>query len=245
MPGSAPGSPAGTCTIEVDGLGDGFVLTDADGYAVIDNLVMGKYTVKVRAPGGEKWIQTTTIEGQPGIDAWVKPNEPQFFTEFGPPGPHVEVGFTRAIDGPVRLPARAASYTTINGRVTNLRQSRPPAVAQFSGAPFTHTRAWVALNSGATGGDLLYTQPTNEDGTFTIAARPAGQLSAHGVRLGARPDHRQRRGQRGGPSADDDRPSSTSPVLRVVHEPLQLRLRRRERRRHPPGTTSRASPTRP
>ena len=91
-------------------LGDGFVLTDADGYAVIENLVMGKYTVKVSAPGGQRWIQTTTIEGQPGIDAWVKPNEPQFFTEFGPPGPHVEIGFTTASTAQARSPDYRAAY---------------------------------------------------------------------------------------------------------------------------------------
>jgi large repetitive protein len=172
----ANGNPTpGACdSYQVARLGDGFVLTDADGYAVIENLVMGKYTVKVRAPGGDKWIQTTTVEGQPGIDAWVKPNEPQFFTEFGPPGPHVFVGFTRAVDGTGPLAALPGPYSTIKGRVTNLRQSRPIAVAQFSGAPFNHTRAWVALNSGATGGTLLYTQPTNEDGTFSIAHVPSG-----------------------------------------------------------------------
>jgi large repetitive protein len=170
----APCDPGPCDSYQVSQLGNGFVLTDADGYAVIENLVMGKYTVKVRAPGADRWIQTTTIEGQPGIDAWVKPNEPQFFTEFGPPGPHVFVGFTRAVDGTGPLAALAGPYTTIKGRVTNLRQSRPIAVAQFSGAPFTHTRAWVALNSGATGGSLLYAQPTNPDGTFSIAHVPAG-----------------------------------------------------------------------
>ena len=45
-------SPAACDPTEVATLGDGFVLTDADGYATIENLVMGKYTVKVRAPGG-------------------------------------------------------------------------------------------------------------------------------------------------------------------------------------------------
>ena len=163
----------GTCeSYEVDSAGDGFVLTDADGYALIENLVMGKYTVKVRAPGGQQWIQTSTIEGTPGIDAWVKPNEPQYFAEFGPPGPHVEVGFTRLTNV---LPT-TGGYT-VSGRVTNLRQSRPPEVAQFSGAPFdsrTHTRTWVALNTGATGGSLLYAQPTNPDGTFSIAHVPNG-----------------------------------------------------------------------
>jgi len=164
----------GCTSYEVGQLGDGFVLTDADGYAVIDNLVMGKYTVKVRAPGGDRWVQTTTIEGQPGIDAWVKPNEPQFFTEFGPPGPHVFVGFTRAETGAGLLGQGPGPFSTITGRVTNLRMSRVPAVAQFSGAPFQHTRAWVALNSGATGGSLLFAQPTNEDGTFSISGVPSG-----------------------------------------------------------------------
>ena len=167
-----PCQAAGCDPTEVATLGDGFVVSDADGYAVIENLVMGKYTVKVRAPGGQQWIQTSTIEGTPGIDAWVKPNEPQFFTEFGPPGPHVEVGFTRVTND---LPT-SGGYT-VSGRVTNLRQSRPPAVAQFSGAPFDarkHTRTWVALNSGATGGSLLYAQPTNEDGTFKIDHVPNG-----------------------------------------------------------------------
>ena len=180
-------NPEGCDSYEVAKLGDGFVLTDADGYAVIENLVMGKYTVKVRAPGGnhnpngDTWIQTSTIEGAPGIDAWVKPNEPQFFTEFGPPGPHVEVGFTKAVpvvDAAVLSElGLACPCTTITGRVTNLRQSRPPEVAQFSGAPFDakkHTRIWVALNSGATGGQLLYAKPTNENGTFSIAGVPAG-----------------------------------------------------------------------
>ena len=169
-----PCNPGPCDSYQVAQAGDGFVLTDADGYAVIDNLVMGKYTVKVRAPGGDRWIQTSTIEGTPGIDAWVKPNEPQFFAEFGPPGPHVYVGFTRAVTGAGVLGVGAGPFSTISGRVTNLRMSRPIAVAQFSGAPFTHTRAWVALNSGATGGNLLYAQPTNADGTFSIAGVPSG-----------------------------------------------------------------------
>jgi hypothetical protein len=171
------GNPTpGACdSYQVAQLGDGFVLSDADGFAVIENLPMGKYTVKVRAPGGDKWIQTTTIEGQPGIDAWVKPNEPRFFTEFGPPGPHVLVGFVKASASIPAGPFRGSG--SITGRVTNMRMSRPPDVMQSSGAPYAHTRPWVALNSAATGGELLYTQPVNEDGTFTIANVAAGSYS--------------------------------------------------------------------
>ena len=52
--------------------------------------------------------------------------------------------------------------------------SRPPRW-RSSAARRSRTRGpWVALNSGATGGSLLYTQPTNEDGTFSIADVPSG-----------------------------------------------------------------------
>ena len=87
-------NPEGCTSYEVGQLGDGFVLTDADGYAVIENLVMGKCTVKVR-PAASLGADDDD-RGQVGIDAWVKPSEPQFFTEFRVPGPHVFVGFTRA-----------------------------------------------------------------------------------------------------------------------------------------------------
>ena len=125
-----------------------------------------------------------------GIDAWVKPNEPQFFTEFGPPGPHVFVGFTQAETGAGLLGQGRGPFSTITGRVTNLRMSRAPAVAQFSGAPFTHTTGVVALNSGATGGSLLYAQPTNEDGTFSISGVPSGSYQLMVFDSAPRPDHR-------------------------------------------------------
>ncbi len=68
------------------------------GYLVIKNLPPGKYGVQVVPPAGAGWIQTSTIEGTKVVDAWVKANEPQNFVEFGPPGPHVFIGFVREYD---------------------------------------------------------------------------------------------------------------------------------------------------
>ncbi|MEO8679032.1 MAG: choice-of-anchor D domain-containing protein [Vicinamibacterales bacterium] len=169
-----PCDPGPCDSYQVTTLGNGFVLTDENGIATIENLPMGKYTVKVRAPGGDKWIQTTTIEGQPGIDAWVKPNEPKFFAEFGPPGPHVLVGFVKASS---TIPPAFQGTGSITGRITNMRMGRPPDMGQSSGAPYGHTRPWVALNSAATAGQLLFAQPVNEDGTFAISNVADGNYS--------------------------------------------------------------------
>ncbi len=161
---------SGVCeSYEVAQYGNGFVLSDDEGWALIQNLAPGKYGVKVMVPGGTSWIQTATIEGTRVIDAWVKPNEPTFFAEFGPPGPHAAIGFTLATKSPL-----LNGTNTVSGQVTNLHLSRPPDFQMFSGAPFNFTQPWVALNAGATGGALLYAQPTDADGNFSIEGVPDG-----------------------------------------------------------------------
>ena len=166
-----PAVPPAECTsYEVVTHGKGYVLSDADGWALIQNLAPGKYGVKVVVPGGTAWQQTATIEGTRVIDAWVKANEPTFFAEFGPPGPHADLGFTL----PTNTLGPLGGSHTITGQVTNLHHSRPPNFQMFSGAPFDFTRPWVALNTGAVGGTLLYAQPTDEEGNFSIAGVPSG-----------------------------------------------------------------------
>ncbi|MFA5910617.1 MAG: Ig-like domain-containing protein [Vicinamibacterales bacterium] len=160
---------AGTCTApEVLSYGRGYLLSDAEGWALIQNLAPGKYGVKVVSPGGTSWQQTATIEGTRVIDAWVKANEPTYFAEFGPPGPHADIGFTE------RVNTLGAGGNTISGQVTNLHHSRPPNFQMFSGATFNFTQPWVALNTGATGGTLLYAQPTDPEGIFTISGVAPG-----------------------------------------------------------------------
>ncbi len=68
------------------------------GHAIIANMYAGLYEV-VAAPGadriarGEEWLQTNTLDGTKGIEAFLKPGEPGYFQEFGPGGYHVTFGF--------------------------------------------------------------------------------------------------------------------------------------------------------
>lgn len=169
----------GSC---VDTLGTGMLYTGPGGRLTIKNLAPGKYGIIVVPPAGQGWQQTSTIEGTKVIDAWVKAREPEFFAEFGPPGPHVFIGFTRTYDcfnGPFDAPTCegvAAGGNTISGQITNLHISRPPATQFFGGAPIGHTTAWVALNdlSAPPKGKTVFAGPTGDEGLFSIAGVPDG-----------------------------------------------------------------------
>ncbi len=146
----------------VDVLGDGTIQPDpVTGTVLIKNLAPGKYGILVSPPTGEGWQQTSTIEGSPVIDAWVKANEPPFFVEFGFPGPHVFVGFTKAFN---KLNGTGA---TISGAVTDMHMSRSPTFQFFSGRLFPS--CWVALNEGgAAAGEGLFAAPCDADSNFSI-----------------------------------------------------------------------------
>ena len=153
-------------------MGDGTITTDANGVAIIKNLAPAKYGIIAIPPAGQPgWVQTSTIEGKKVIDAWVKPNEPAYFAEFGPPGPHVFIGFikqfddTSTIDGPLR--------TTITGQVRSIHNSAPPNFAFHTGTAVPG--CWVGLNNLAVGiGKGVYAAPCNDDSTFSIANVPPG-----------------------------------------------------------------------
>jgi len=155
-------------------MGDGNIKTGACpgamcGMAVIKNLAPGKYGISAIPPAGTTWQQTATIEGTKIIDAWVKANEPPFFTEFGPPGPHVSIGFVRPMIDKTVL----KGGSTITGQIVNLHLSRPPDFAFYNGAPFEHTTPWVGINLGPTGRGV-FVKRCNTDGTFVIPNVPAG-----------------------------------------------------------------------
>lgn len=163
-------------------------LTGADGTVTIRNLAPSKYGIitvppnAVETPPGSgnyvapNWVQTSTIEGTKLIDAWVKADEPAFFGEFGPPGPHVTVGFAPAgPDNPYIDATVLTGGATISGQVVNLHLSRPPDTAFYNGGPFPHTTPWVGLNLGAAGlGRGVYAARANGDGTFSIPNVPPG-----------------------------------------------------------------------
>lgn len=158
----------------LDGINDpgrdatrGTIVTNEFGVALIKNLPPAKYGITVSPPLGAEWnIQTSTIEGSPTIDAWVKPNEPPYFTEFGPAGHHADFGFTKAFVDPTVL----TGGVTISGRVVSTHMSRPPDYTFWAGAPFPD--CWVGLNDIS--GRGVYSQPCNPDSTFAIPNVPPG-----------------------------------------------------------------------
>ena len=42
---------------------------------------------------GEEWLQTNTLDGTKPHEAFIKPDEPAYFQEFGPGNFHVLIGF--------------------------------------------------------------------------------------------------------------------------------------------------------
>jgi large repetitive protein len=196
--GQNPGSGGYGCLdvdsspiVATDVAGDPIVnpmTTDPDGLLSIENLAPGKYGIiaippnAVEDPPGSgnyvssSWIQTSTIEGTKVIDAWVKANEPTFFAEFGPPGPHISFGFVPA--GPNNPYIDSTVLTggaTISGNIVNLHLSRPPNTAFYNGTSFAHTTPWVGLNLGAAGtGRGVYAARANDDGSFSIPNVPPG-----------------------------------------------------------------------
>jgi hypothetical protein len=188
------GNPLGT-TYDENGQvlkkGSGIVLTGPDGTATIKNLFPAKYTVVIVPPVNSDWHQTSTIEGTRGSDAWVKNNEPAFFQEFGPPGHHVFIGFTRSGKLPIFRDTRTDPTTpcavgisgcsvqdifngghTISGRIVNVHNSRTPNYAFEKGAPVPE--CWVGLNETNGSTRALYATPCKKDSTFSIPQVPDG-----------------------------------------------------------------------
>lgn len=165
------GNPLGT-TYDANGdvaqMGSGVLKTDGNGELLIKNLYPGKYTIFVIPPSGQGWVQTATIEGTKGIDAWVKPNEPAFFQEFGPPGYHVFVGFVKAFQDHAILTGGA----TLKGQIVNNHNSRPPDFTFYNGDPVAG--AWVGLNDIASGRGIYAGAADPNTGEFMIQDVPPG-----------------------------------------------------------------------
>lgn len=178
-----PAVETGCTDYQVKALGPGYLLTDATGFATFENLAPGLYEVFAVPPPGSNYVQgIKTVEGGKAIEAWVKANEPPYFHEFGPPGPHVIIGFVELTNntqflcsGPAPGCFNQGPVSTITGQVTNMHMSRPPATGLFSGAPFDFTQPYVALQYGAGEyGQVVYLQPTDSEGNFTIENVPYG-----------------------------------------------------------------------
>lgn len=155
----------------VDTLGSGVIVTDSGGNADIKYLAPGKYGIRAvppPGPSGVGWVQTATIEGTPGVDAWVKANEPPLFVEgFGTGFKHVFIGFVK----PSTLPwatSPPAGTGTITGALVNNHFSRPPRIQGFFAGEAV-SGGWVGINDPVTGQGLYAVACDPGDGTFTIS----------------------------------------------------------------------------
>ncbi len=164
----------------VESLGNGTLQPNSEGLLVVKNLSPGKYGIIVNPPtkaASESvgWVQVSTIEGTKVIDAWPKANEPAAFVEFGPPGPHVFIGFIKpSVDGGFDpFPVGGA---TVSGTVTDIHLSRPPYSQFYSGRDFPG--CWIGLNDMAGGGigTGVYATPCTNSG-FSIPDVPAGSYN--------------------------------------------------------------------
>jgi len=171
------GNPLGT-TYNPDGsvlaMGDGVIRTDANGYALIKNVAPAKYGIIAVPPTTDPdWIQTSTIEGKKIIDAWVKANEPGYFAEFGPPGPHVFIGFVKQFTDTATL----NGTHLIEGDIRAIHNSRPPDYFFYTGPPVGG--CWVGLNAmvGGVAGPGLYAGPCDANSHFSIPNVPDGTYS--------------------------------------------------------------------
>ncbi len=77
---------------------DGQTLSPLAGMVMINNLYPGRYSVQAipgadRIARGEEWLQTNTLDGQKGHDAFLRIGEPAYFQEYGPAGFHVNIGY--------------------------------------------------------------------------------------------------------------------------------------------------------
>ncbi len=166
------GNPIGSIYLpdgSLDLPGHGYVLTDLDGQALVKNLAPGKYGVRVIPPAGQDWVQTSTIEGTPGVDTWVQSGEPPYLTEWGLLSWHAFFGFVH----PKVFPPARGTAGTITGRVSYVHEQHPPLQpGSVSGRPVP--QPWVALNDLDNADEQVYTQPTAPDGTFAIDDVPPG-----------------------------------------------------------------------
>jgi hypothetical protein len=193
------GNPLGT-TYNPDGsvnvMGNGNIISaatlDSLGFAnvTIPNLGPGKYGVRAIPQDGRPWVQTSTIEGTPGIDAWVMAGEPPYYTEAGFFGVHAFIGFVLptsfcsavptdpyCLNAMFRTPLNPGEVAgTITGQVVQNRINRPPAQMGLNpGEPVPD--AWISLSDSGATLRQVYAAKCATDGSFTINGVPPGTYS--------------------------------------------------------------------
>lgn len=157
----------------------GVCLTDDTGFISIKNLHPDRYNVFAIPPVGSDWVQTTTIEGTKGTDAWAVEAGNGLLPEMiGPQGWMVFQGFIRPCtfgnltdDCPTN---NVAGTGTITGHVVRLQPARPP-YNQPDGLGADVDRPWVALNNLSGSNEQVALVQGDAHGNFTITGVPEGR----------------------------------------------------------------------
>ncbi|MCL4301465.1 MAG: IPT/TIG domain-containing protein [Anaerolineae bacterium] len=160
----------GEVAVDWDGnpLCGGYCVTDANGNVTIDNLPYGKYEVIAIAPNGSDWVQTTTIEGTPVIDAWIEEGNDGNSPREGFQQAAVWIGFVRPMDnwdGP--------ETGIIRGTVKYVIEYTPPINPLVLGEAVY--KPWVALTDIGGNDQQVYLARGNENGFFQIDNVPDGE----------------------------------------------------------------------
>ncbi len=174
----------------VDGSGNP-VLSPLVGQAIIKNLYPGLYEIQAypaadRIAAGEEWLQTNTLDGGKPHEAFIMPNEPAYFQEFGPGGFHVAIGFANPKIINQRLANTCAAATqsgvtgnpcpaNLFGQVTGTHMSRTPDQRTYSSGDYTmygFTQCYVAISLPDS--DTFGFAKCAPDGTFSFTGIPEG-----------------------------------------------------------------------
>ena len=166
---------------------DGATLSPLAGQAVVANLYPGLYEIQAfpgadRIARGEEWLQTNTLDGGKAHEAFIKPNEPGYFQEFGPGGYHVAIGFAN----PAIINARKAGYcsstlnpggcnATLTVHVSNTHMSRTPDQRTYSSETYDNysfTTCYVSV--GPADGAHFALEKCDPNGYVTFTNMPVG-----------------------------------------------------------------------
>ncbi|RJR42040.1 MAG: hypothetical protein C4576_16885 [Desulfobacteraceae bacterium] len=198
----------------VDQLGNGMIktLSQADidagnnplnlkvGEALIKNLAPGKIGIRVIPPALDdsgnpvEFVLTSTIEGTPTVDAWVKANEPMLFVEgFGTGVWHAFFGFVKVspltpstIEGQVvkhlqmnvlNGAGNPAGTGTITGTVRYNHFDRPPNNQGRHAGPIVED-CWVGLNDAVLIAEVELVPLVEPPAEVIDALKPAAGLYA-------------------------------------------------------------------
>ena len=166
---------------------DGTTMSPLAGQAVIASLYPGLYEVVAtpaadRIARGEEWLQTNTLDGGKPHEAFIKPNEPGYFQEFGPGGFHVSIGFANPKVVNDRKAGLCAGLpqgcnATLNVQVTSARMSRTPDQRIYSSGtydPYSFTQCYVSVGP-QDGADFAFAK-CDPDGRVSFTGMPTGDF---------------------------------------------------------------------